>query len=104
MVVASGSTSHGLHPGVGVEFHGIELLREGGVIIDGDSGVVHDPFAEALDLLSLPHAGGDGVNAPVNEHAESRLSPPFHAGVALLFGFGLIRAGISAWGPCENRD
>jgi len=43
--------------------------------------------------LAVPLAGGDGVEAPVDEHAESGLAPPLHAGVALGGGFGVLDGG-----------
>src|ERR1039457_3920615 len=33
----------------------------------GDFGVVHDPFAEVGDVAALVDAGGDGIEAPVDE-------------------------------------
>jgi LAO/AO transport system kinase len=43
--------------------------------------MIHSPMPG--NLLAVPGAGGDGVEAPVDEHAEARLAPPGHAGVAL---------------------
>ena len=78
---------------VRAEAGGVELRREGFVVGDGDGGVVHDPLADAGDLLAVPGAGGDGVEAPVDEHAEAGLAPPLHAGVALGGGFGVLNGG-----------
>src|SRR5262249_13095673 len=86
-VVVFGGDDPVLHAGVlggfdefvGVEFHRVELFRVFGVFGDGDFGVVHDPFADVLDLLSFIDAGGDGVDAPVDEHAEAGFAPPLHA-------------------------
>ena len=72
---------------VGVELHGIELLGELRVVGHGNLAAVHDPLADAADLLAVPGAGGHGVEAPVDEHAEPRLAPPGHPLVALLLGF-----------------
>ena len=66
---------------------GLNCGGEGLVVGDGDGGVVHDPLADAGDLLAVPVAGGDGVEAPVDEHAEAGFAPPLHAGVASGRGF-----------------
>ena len=82
------------HPFVGVVLHRVELLRVLAVFGDGDLAVVHDPFADAADLLALVSAGRDGIDAPVDEHAEAGLAPPFHAGVALVGGFVGVGIGL----------
>jgi hypothetical protein len=41
---------------------------------------------------------GDGVEAPVDEHAEACLAPPLHAGVALGWGFGVL----SSWARLQD--
>ena len=79
------------HPLLGVEFFGIKLLGVTRISGDGDFGVVHDPFAEAGDLLAVVTAGRHGIDAPVDEHAEAGGAPPFHAGVALFLRFGRLR-------------
>ena len=76
------------HPLVGVELHRVELLGVAGVFGHGDLAVVHDPLADAADLLAVVGAGGHAVEAPVDEHAEAGLAPPLHAGVALGLGLG----------------
>ncbi len=65
------------------EAGGIELGRECFVVGDGDGEVVHDPFADVGGALAVPFACRDGVETPVDEHAEACLAPPLHAGVAL---------------------
>ena len=50
--------------------------------------MIHSPMPGML--LAVPRAGGDGVEAPVDEHAEAGLAPPLHAGVALGGGFGVL--------------
>ena len=100
-VVVLGGDDDVLHAGgfgegddvVGGEGGGVEAGGEGFVVGDGDGGVVHDPLADAGDVLAVPGAGGDGVEAPVDEHAEAGLAPPFHAGVALGGGFGVLDGG-----------
>ena len=72
------------------EAGGIELGGEGFVVGDGDGEVVHDPLADVSGALAVPLASGDGVEAPVDEHAEAGFAPPFHAGVALGGGFGVL--------------
>ena len=44
---------------------------------------IHDPFADAGNLFAVPGAGGNGVEAPVDEHAKSCLAPPRHTRVVL---------------------
>ena len=80
------------HPFVGVELDRVELLGVRAVFGDGDLAAVHDPLADAGDLLAVVGAGGDGIDAPVDEHAEPGLAPPGHAGVAL--GGRLVGVGI----------
>ncbi len=75
---------------VGAEARWVELGREGLVVGDRDGEVVHDPLADVGGALAVPLAGGDGVEAPVDEHAEAGLAPPLHAGVALGGGFGVL--------------
>ncbi len=70
-----------LHPGLGVELGGIELRGKLLVLLHRNSGIVHDPFAEAGDRLSFPLAGGNGIQTPVNEQAELGLAEPSHFGV-----------------------
>ena len=69
------------------------LFRSGFVVGDGDGEVVHDPLADVVGSLAVPLAGGDGVEAPVNEHAEACFAPPLHAGVALGWSFGVLDGG-----------
>ena len=75
------------------EAGGVELFGEGLVVGDGDGEVVHDPLADVVGALAVPLAGGDGVEAPVDEHAEAGLAPPLHAGVALGRGLGVLNGG-----------
>jgi len=76
------------NPFVGIEFDRVKLGGVLTVIGDGDFAAVHDPLANALDLFALIGAGGHGINAPMNEHAEAGLAPPVHARVPLLRRFG----------------
>ena len=94
-VVVLGGDDDVLHAGgfgegddvVGAEAGGVELWGEGFVVGDGDGGVVHDPLADAGDLLAVPGAGGDGVEAPVDEHAEAGFAPPLPCGRRAGRGF-----------------
>ncbi len=43
--------------------------------------------------LSVPLAGRDGVEAPVDEHTEAGIAPPGHAGIALGGGLGVLNGG-----------
>ncbi len=63
---------------------GIELLGQLLVLGHRDVRAVHDPLADAADGLALPRAGGHGVQAPMDEHAEAGVAPPLHPGIALL--------------------
>ncbi|OPZ07697.1 MAG: hypothetical protein BWZ10_02779 [candidate division BRC1 bacterium ADurb.BinA364] len=74
---------HG-HPFLGVELRGIESPGEFFVFGDGDFGALHDPLANAGNLLVFPDARGNGVEAPVDEHPEPGFAPPLHS-----FGFAL---------------
>jgi len=78
---------------VGAEGGGVEFGGEGFVVGYRDGGGVHDPLADAGDLFAVPCTGGDGVETPVDEHAEAGLAPPLHAGVALGWGFGVLNRG-----------
>ena len=78
---------------VRIEAGGIELRGERLVVGDRDGGVVHDPFADARDLLAVPRACGNGVETPVDEHAEARFAPPCHACIALRRRFGVLHRG-----------
>ncbi len=94
------------HPRLGVVLDGVELPREGAVLGDGDASAQHDPLADAADPFVLVRAGRHRVDTPVDEHAEPRLAPPFHAGVALLgglVGIGIGRFGAGAGGCLRRR-
>ena len=101
-VVVLGGDDDVLHAGgcwresddvVRAEAGGVELGSEGLVVGYGDRGVVHDPLADAGDLFAVPGSGGDGVETPVDEHAEAGFAEPLHAGVALSRGFGVLDGG-----------
>src|SRR5579871_6123455 len=100
-VVVLGGDDDVLHAGsfgegddvVGAEAGGVELGGEGLVVGDGDGEVVHDPLADVGGALAVPLACGDGVEAPMDEHAEASFAPPLHAGVALGWGFGVLDGG-----------
>jgi hypothetical protein len=100
-VVVFGGDDDVLHAGgfgqgddvVRAEASGVEVFREGFVVGDGDGEVVHDPLADVGGALAVPLAGGDGVEAPVDEHAEAGFAPPLHSGVALGRGFGVLDGG-----------
>ena len=49
-------------------------------------GVVENPLAAARDFFVFPLAGGDGVEAEMDEHAEACVAPPLHPGVAVDVG------------------
>ena len=80
----------------GIIFHRIEILGIGLVAVHRDFAVEHDPLADAADLFAVVGSGGHRIDAPMDEHAELRLAPPSHAGIAL--GRGFIGIGISLHG------
>ena len=82
-----------LHPGIGVEIRRVEFFRV--ILIFGhrNFSLVHDPFADAADLFAVVGSGGNGINAPMNEHSEPGLAPPFHPGIALRGRFVGVRIG-----------
>src|SRR5262249_59343316 len=53
----------------------------------GNWGEVLNAVADRGNLFAVVRAGGDGVYAPVDEHAEAGFAPPLHAGVALGLRF-----------------
>ena len=65
--------------------------------------IIFEPFhaAGGADGFALPGAGETGVKAPVNEHAESGIAPPAHAGVMLGGGFHGV---LGADGGGEGDD
>ena len=97
-----------LHPLVGIVFDRIELLGVLAIFGHGNLAAVHDPLADAADLLAVVGAGGHGIHAPVDEHAEPGLAPPGHALVALLLGFPVVirrRSGFrSKTQACAKRS
>ena len=60
-----------------------------GVLGDWNRRFAHDPGSVAPDLLSLPGAGRNRVQSPVDEHAELGLLPPPHALVYLRAKVGI---------------
>lgn len=100
-IVVLGGDDDVLHAGALGERHdvvrgeagGIELLCEALVVGDGNGEVVHDPFADVSGALAVPLSGGDGVEAPVDEHAESGIAPPGHACIALSGRLGVLNGG-----------
>ena len=100
-VVVLGGDDDILHPrGLGeghnipsAEAGGIELGREGLVLRDRDRSVIHNPLADAGDLLSAPGARGDGVKAPVDEHTEAGFAPPLHPDIAPGGALGVLHGG-----------
>ena len=73
---------HGeIHPRLRIEPYRVELLRQGLVFRARNALAEHDPLADAIHRLTLPDAGRNGVQAPMNEHAEARLAPPAQARV-----------------------
>jgi hypothetical protein len=70
----------------GVEFGRVEFLGDGHVFLVGDSHLVFDPLADAVECLVLPLAAEVGVEPPVDEHAVVAIAEKFGA----LAGFNAI--------------
>src|SRR5262245_45328275 len=77
----------------GVELGGVKFLGVRGVNVDGDFGFVQEPLADAGVLFAVVGACRNGVDAPMNEHAEASFAPPLHAGIVLGLRFGAHVAG-----------
>ena len=75
-----------LDPRTGVELDRVEPGGELFVVGDGNLVAEHDPFGDAVDVPTIPLAGGNGVETPVDEHAEAGVGPP---GEAVAVGPGL---------------
>ena len=56
-----------LHPGIGVEFHRIPLLRQLLILGHRNMGAIHDPLSQSGNLPALPFSGRDGIESPVDE-------------------------------------
>ena len=74
-------------PLVGIEFHRIELLHKLFVLLQRDLAALANPFG--VIGPAFPLASGHGVDAPVDEHPETGVAPPFHPLVAFGLGLGL---------------
>ncbi len=61
-----------------------------GIFVSVDANVLLNPLhtATGSDDAAFPRASEAGVEAPMDKHAESGLSPPFHPGIPFCFGFG----------------
>src|SRR5687767_8078496 len=69
------------YPLAGVKLNRLELRSELLVLGARNVGPFHDPFADSLRALSFIFSGGDRIKAPMDEHSESRFSPPLHASI-----------------------
>ena len=76
-----------LHPGVlrpsctqasASNFTGLNCFARCSYSLHRNLGAVHDPLADAGDRFALPLAGGDRIQAPVDEQAELGVAEPFH--------------------------
>ena len=81
-------------PLFGVVKIGIEALEVAGIGLVGHALAALDPFV----------AGGQGVEPPVDEHAEAGLGPPLHPGFLLGRGLGLGRGGRGRGRQPEQAD
>ncbi len=100
-VLHAGVLGH-LHPLLGIELHRIELRGQLLVLLDRDLGPVHDPLADAGDLLALPFPGGNGIQPPVDEQAELGLAEPVHPR-RLLGGLRLGTPALTRLYSCWHR-
>ena len=92
-----------LHPSLGVELDGIERVAERFILGSGDLSLLHDPLG--VGFIAVPLACRDGIHAPVDKHAELRLTEPFHPGVALLLCLvHRIACGIGGKGACPKTN
>ncbi len=73
-------------PGERIEFPRVEPFAEGVVLVDRDPRGIPDPLSVAG--LAVPLSGGNGVEPPVDEHAEAGLPPPVEARVGAGRGAG----------------
>ena len=78
---------------VGAEARWVELRCQCLVIRYRDRGIVHDPLADARNLLTVPGAGRDRIQPPMDEHAKARLAPPLHPRIALSGRLGVLNGG-----------
>jgi len=109
-VVVLGRNHDVLHPRglrqghniVRAEARGVELRRQRLVVRHRNRGIVHDPLTQRGDLLAVPRPGRDRVETPVDEHAEARLAPPGHAGIALRRSLCVLPRGDGMHG-CARR-
>ena len=72
---------------------GLNCVRAPCRIGHRNEAVVHDPFADARDLLAVPGPCGDGIKTPVDEHAEACIPPPGHTRVTLRGRLGILNCG-----------
>src|SRR5258705_3977290 len=75
------------HPLFSVKLDGVELRRKFLIVRARNVGPLHNPFTDSIGTLAVILSRRYGIEAPVNEHAESCLTPPTHALVALSLCF-----------------
>ena len=100
-VVVLGRDDHVFHPGIlreggplaGVEFHRVELRGQLFVFRDRDFFVPHEP-------LSLRR---NGIETPVDEHAELGVAPPGHPGIVLFAGLRIPEGSFLGAGGLSVR-
>jgi len=66
------------HPAFGVEVNRIELFGELLILGDRNFRTVHDPFANTGNLFTLPFTCRNSIEAPMDKHAEARVTEPRH--------------------------
>ena len=101
-VFRAGLASEG-GPGLRVVGVGGKLRTEGLVVGDRDGSHAQEPLAALSVVTAFPLAGGHGVNAPVDEKAETCLMKPSGAGIARRSGLGLGGCAGGEGGGCGEQ-
>ena len=73
-----------IDPGLGIEKERVEHPGIGLVFLNGDLASMHDPLASSPYGVSFVSPAQNGVDAPVDEHAEARFLPPSHTGFTIF--------------------
>ena len=71
-----------VYPGGGIKLAGVEPGCQFFVLRQRDLQLIHDPLTNFDGAAAIPFAGGQGVESPVDKHAEARVAPPGHARLA----------------------
>ena len=91
-----------LYPFFGIELHRVELRSILLVLDDRDVCPVHDPLTDSGNLFTLVFTGRNGIQSPVNEHAEAGFIKPGHARIDLFRCFVQIIFGGFRLRACQT--